>query len=195
MSAAILIVLATITAVVAARQEGDAPPQTRAAWARLIAYWLFTIVVAFEMAAAALWGLLNIEYVRVVLTHLGYPLYFHYIIAAPRIPCALALLAPRFPRLKEWAYAGAFFLYAGAAASHLLSGDRAEQSVVGPFFSSFTFAAFTLASWAPRTPSRRLGQSPPATAPSAVAWSVPVLITVGMLTVAFITLPQAAPPR
>jgi hypothetical protein len=101
---------------------GDAPPQSRAAWARLIAYWLFTLMVAFEMAAAALWGRLDIEYVRVVLTRLGYPLYFHYIIAAPRIPCALALLAPRFPRLKEWAYAGAFFIYAGAAASHLLSG-------------------------------------------------------------------------
>jgi hypothetical protein len=31
----------------------------------------------------------------------------------------VALLAPRLPRLKEWAYAGAVFNYTGAAASHL----------------------------------------------------------------------------
>jgi uncharacterized membrane protein YphA (DoxX/SURF4 family) len=29
----------------------------------------------------------------------------------------VALLIPCFPRLKEWAYAGVFFVYAGAAAS------------------------------------------------------------------------------
>lgn len=105
----------------------DGAPQGRATWVRIIAYWLFTIVVAFEMAAGGLWDLLRIEYVRLVLTHLGYPLYLLYIIGVPRIPCALALLAPRFPRLKEWAYAGAFFNYTGAAASHLLAGDHASQ--------------------------------------------------------------------
>ena len=152
MSAAILIVIATATAIYAARQEGDPAPQNRAAWARLIAYRLLTIVVAFEMAAGALWDLLHIEYVRVVLTHLGYPLYLLYIIGVPRIPCAMALLAPRFPRLKEWAYAGAFFNYAGAAASHLLAGDRISFWL-GPLI----FSAFTLASWALRPPARVLG--------------------------------------
>src|SRR5882672_12966923 len=34
-----------------------------------------------------------------------------------------ALLAPRLPRLKEWAYAGIFFDLTGAAASHAFSGD------------------------------------------------------------------------
>jgi DoxX-like family len=35
----------------------------------------------------------------------------------------VAILAPRFPRLKEWAYAGLIFNYTGAAASHLAAGD------------------------------------------------------------------------
>ncbi len=39
-----------------------------------------------------------------------------------KIPCALGLLAPRFPRVKEWPIAGAFFNYTGAAASWLLLG-------------------------------------------------------------------------
>ena len=189
MSAAILIVIATAAAVYVARQEGDPAPQSRAAWARLVAYWLLTIVVAFEMAAGALWDLLHIEYVRVVLTHLGYPLYLLYIIGVPRIPCAMALLAPRFPRLKEWAYAGAFFNYAGAAASHLLAGDRISLWL-GPLI----FSGFTLASWALRPSSRRLGQTAPAIQPRALAWWVPMLITAAMLIVAFLTLPKGAPP-
>jgi hypothetical protein len=35
---------------------------------------------------------------------------------------AAALLAPRFPRLKEWAYAGAFFVCSGAIVSHVITG-------------------------------------------------------------------------
>ena len=59
MIAANLIVLATIAPVFAARREGDAPPQGRVAWTLAVAYWLFTIVVAFEMAAGGLWDLLK----------------------------------------------------------------------------------------------------------------------------------------
>src|SRR5215472_4651506 len=84
-------------------------------WAKTIAYWAFTLLVAWDMAAGALWDLLRIEYVRVVMTHLAYPLYFLTIIGVSKLPCAATLVAPRFPRLKEWAYAGAFFDYTGAA--------------------------------------------------------------------------------
>ena len=193
MTAAILIALIAImttAGVFATRQEEDAPPQGRKAWMLTTAYWLITLLVAFEMAAGSLWDLLRIEYVRVVLTHLGYPLYLLYIIGVPRIPCALALLAPRFPRLKEWAYAGAFFNYAGAAASHLLAGDRAGQWI-GPLM----FSAFTLASWALRPPSRRLPRLTPAKEMRIVTWSGPVLIVAAMLVFAFLTLPKGAPPQ
>jgi hypothetical protein len=42
---------------------------------RTIACWICTFVISFEMTAGALWGLLRIEYVRVVFAHLGYPIY------------------------------------------------------------------------------------------------------------------------
>lgn len=186
----ILIVIVTIAVVFAARYEEDPAPQGPMAWIRTIAYWLFTAVVAFEMAAGGLWDLLRIEYVRVVLAHLGYPLYLLYIIGVPRIPCALALLTPRFPRLKEWAYAGAFFNYTGAAASHLLAGDRAGQWL-GPL----VFAAFTLASWSLRPASRCLPRLIPAIQPRAVTWAVPILIVVAMLAFAFFTLPKGVPAQ
>lgn len=80
---------------------GDPAPQSRAAWMRPIADCLFTIVVAFEMTTGALWDFLKIEYARVISAHLGYPHYMGDILGIPRIPCALALLAPRFPRLRS----------------------------------------------------------------------------------------------
>ncbi len=193
MTAAILIALIAImttAGVFATRHEEDAPPQGRKAWMLTTAYWLLTLPVAFEMAAGGLWDLLRIEYVRVVLTHLGYPLYLLYILGVPRIPCALALLAPRFPRLKEWAYAGAFFDYAGAAASHLLAGDRGGQWI-GPL----VFSAFTLASRALRPASRRLSGIAPAKEMRIVTWSVTVLMVAVMLVFAFFTLPKGAPPQ
>jgi hypothetical protein len=193
MKAAVVVVfiaIVTVAAVLAARHEGDATPRTRGARAREIAFWLFTIVAAFEMAAGSLWDLLRIEYVRVVLTHLGYPLYLSFILGSWKILCALALLAPRFPRLKEWAYAGAVFNYTGAAASHLLVGDGAANWV-GPL----VFAAFTLASWALRPAARRIPSPAAAMKMPAVTWYVPTLIAVAMLVFSFFTLPKGAPPQ
>ena len=51
------------------------------------------------------------------IVHLGYPLYFITIIGFWKVLGAITLLAPGFPRLKEWAYAGIFFDLTGAAAS------------------------------------------------------------------------------
>lgn len=182
------IAIATVVAVLGSRQEnGDARPGGMSL-PRAFAYWVFTLIVAFELAAGGLWDLLRIEYVRVVLTHLGYPLYLLYILGIPRIPCALVLLVPGFSRLKEWAYAGAFFDYAGAAASHLLVGDR-----TGEWLAPLVFSAFTITSWALRPKTRRLSRSASATEMHAIAWAVPVLIVVAMLVVAFFTLPKGAP--
>src|SRR5215831_3316522 len=106
-----------------------------------VLYWFFTLVLAYEMVAGSMWDLLRIEFVRTVFTRIGYPHYLLTILGVWKLPCALVLVVPRFLRLKEWAYAGAFFTYSGAAASHILSGD-APGRWVGPA----VFAVFTLAS-------------------------------------------------
>jgi hypothetical protein len=185
-----LILVAAIAGVLAARREEEVSPQGRWALIRSIAYWVFTVIVAFELAAGALWDLLRIEFVRVVLTHLGYPLYLLTILGVWRIPGALVLLVPRFERLKEWAYAGAFFNYTGAAASHFLAGDRAGQWA-GPLILSL----FTLVSWALRPPSRRLPKLVPVTGVRIAAWAVPILMVGAMLVVAWFTLPKGAPAQ
>jgi hypothetical protein len=86
-------------------------------WARTIIYWTFTVLLVFELVAGSVWNLLQIEWVHVQLTHLGYPLYFSHILGVWQIGGAAVILAPRFPRLKEWAYAGSFFEFSGASHS------------------------------------------------------------------------------
>jgi uncharacterized membrane protein YphA (DoxX/SURF4 family) len=160
---------------------------------RIITYWVFTLIVAWEMIAGGFWDLLQIEYVRGVMTHLGYPLYVLFIIGAWKIPCGAALLAPGFARLKEWAYAGAFFNYTGAAASHIAVGDR-----VNHWLPPLIFALFTLASWALRPAERRLEARQPEQTEAvgktrALRWAVPIGVFVALAAIALATLPKGPP--
>jgi hypothetical protein len=141
------------------------------------------------MAAGAVWDLLRIEFVRGVFARLGYPVYLLLVLGVWKLPCAAALLAPRFPRLKEWAYAGAFFLYSGAAASHFLAGEGPDKWV-GPA----VFGAFTLASFALRPDDRRL-PSPAAPAPARpIALLATAGALIGFVVLALLTLPKGPPP-
>lgn len=117
----------------------------------LIVYWVTTLLVAGEMAMGGVWDLLHTQYVRGIMNHLGYPEYFVTILGIWKIPGAVAMLLPRFSRLREWAYAGMFFTYSGAVASHLFVGDGPARWA-GPAI----FGVFLIVSWwlkpAPRTP-------------------------------------------
>jgi uncharacterized membrane protein YphA (DoxX/SURF4 family) len=66
-----------------------------------------------------------------VIRHLGYPDYFMTIVGIWYILAGVALLAPRFPRLKEWAYAGLIFNYTGAAISHLVQCLLIVFNIIG----------------------------------------------------------------
>src|SRR5690349_10101170 len=72
---------------------------------KTIAYWITTTALMFVMLSGAL-GELTLQW-GTIETHsvLGFPLYLLNIIGIWKILGALALAVPRFPRLKEWAYA------------------------------------------------------------------------------------------
>jgi len=101
------------------------------------------------------WDILQIAYVREVILHLGYPSYFLLIMGLWKVPGAVVLLVPRLPRLKEWAYAGAFFTYFFAAASHLAVGDG-----FGVWAGQAGYGIILLTSWILRPSSRRLTPNP-----------------------------------
>src|SRR5918997_3824989 len=108
-------------------------------------YWVATVSVAAELALGGVWDLARINYVRDVVEHLGYPAYLLTIMGLWKIPGAIVLLVPRFPRVKEWAYAGAVINYASAIASHLIVGDS-----IGAIVAPTAFLTLTVISWALR---------------------------------------------
>jgi uncharacterized membrane protein YphA (DoxX/SURF4 family) len=90
--------------------------------------------------------------VVLIMARLGYPAYMLTILGVWKLLGAVALLVPRFPRLKEWAYAGVFIELTGAAASAAARGGGGSD-LIAPL----AFAALTLASWALRPPERIIG--------------------------------------
>jgi hypothetical protein len=155
---------------------------------RTIAYWIFTLLVVFENAAGFLWAVLRIEYLRAMLAHLDYPQYFMHIVGGWQLAGAAALIAPGFPLVKEWAYAGAFFNYSSAIVSHIAVGDGPGQ-----WMAALMFAIFTVCSWGLRPSDRRVLSPTPAAQTSAWSWIVPVVVLALMLVVARFTLP--GPPK
>ncbi len=119
---------------------------------RVVGYWATTAILGFVLLTGGVAQLARLPQNVEGMLHLGYPVYLTTILGLWKVLGAVALLAPRLPRLKEWAYAGAFFLLTGAAASHVAAGDEAAR-----FVWPLLFALVAVASWALRPPSRSLG--------------------------------------
>jgi len=118
---------------------------------KAIMYWIVTGLVATESMLGGVWDIWRSPYVRTDMVHLGYPLYTLTILGVWKLLGTVVILIPRFPRLKEWAYAGMFFDSTLAVMSHLAKGDNFLQHAAYPLF----VAILVLVSWALRPVSRR----------------------------------------
>jgi uncharacterized membrane protein YphA (DoxX/SURF4 family) len=121
---------------------------------RTIAYWVTTLLLALECLAGGIIGALQRPPFVGIMKHLGYPGYVMTAIGVWYVLGGVALLVPRFPRLKEWAYAGLFFIYTGAIASRLAVSDGLV-TLVGPI----VLTGLAIASWTLRPSTRRLDHS------------------------------------
>lgn len=126
---------------------------------KMIGYWATTIIIALELVTGGAADLLRGRALLVAgppvvnaLVQLGYPTYLLTILGFWKVLGAVALLAPGFQRLKEWAYAGIVFEMTGAAASWAACGDKGSNLIA-----SCIFALLAIASWALRPQSRTLG--------------------------------------
>lgn len=119
--------------------------------ARTIGYWTCTVLVALAIASGGVGELMRAPEVVKGMSLLGYPLYFLTILGVWKVLGGVAILAPKLPLLKEWAYAGIVFDLTGASASHVAVHDDARH-IVTPL----VIAAIAVASWALRPEGRRL---------------------------------------
>jgi DoxX-like family len=120
--------------------------------AKTIGYWATTGLLVFCMTGGV-FELLGVKTTMEGIMRLGYPSYIIPALGLGKVLAILAILWPGVPRLKEWAYAGIFFNMMGALVSHVARHDPAWTIVV-----TVTIGAITLASWALRPQSRRLGE-------------------------------------
>lgn len=91
-----------------------------------IIYWIATIWLALGMLSTGIVQLLKAKAGQGgmdSIIHLGYPVYFLTIMGIWKFLGVLTVLIPKFPLLKEWAYAGFFFAMSGAIFSHIAVGD------------------------------------------------------------------------
>ena len=116
-----------------------------------IIYWIATVWLALGMVSTGIVQLLKIKEEVSMMEHLGYPAYFLVILGVWKILGTIAVLMPKFPLLKEWAYAGFFFAMSGAIFSHLAIGDGAKE-----FFGPTLLLILTVVSWYFRPLDRKL---------------------------------------
>jgi uncharacterized membrane protein YphA (DoxX/SURF4 family) len=118
---------------------------------RSIAYWVTTGLTAFVFLFGGVVDVARPSSVVEGMTKLGYPGYLAVILGVWKVLGGVAVLLPRFPRLKEWAYAGMLFDLTGAAASHAAVGDSASEIAI-----PLVILGIVIASWVLRPESRTL---------------------------------------
>jgi uncharacterized membrane protein YphA (DoxX/SURF4 family) len=118
---------------------------------RTSAYWLLTTAVVAECFIGGTMDLLHMAPFYPAMISLGYPGYLATMLGIAKLLAGVVVLAPRLPRLKEWAYAGILINMVGAAGSYVAT-RQSLTNLIPPAI----IGGLALLSWAWRPPGRRL---------------------------------------
>lgn len=118
---------------------------------RKIIYWIATVWLSLGMLSTGIVQLVQMEAEVEKMALLGYPAYMLVMIGVWKILGTVFILIPRFPLIKEWAYAGFFFLMSGAILSHIVMADDAVV-----YFGPSLLLVLTIVSWYYRPANRKL---------------------------------------
>ncbi len=116
-----------------------------------IIYWVATIWLSLGMLSTGIVQIIQMDEEVQKMATLGYSSNFLTIIGIWKIAGVVAVLIPKFPLVKEWAYAGFFFLMTGAIFSHLAVGDAAVE-----YFGPSLLLFLTIISWFYRPAERKI---------------------------------------
>ncbi|MDA0637534.1 DoxX family protein [Nonomuraea sp. MCN248] len=143
-------------------EHDDDKEQSDMAKSRNITYWVSTLVLASGLVGSGVQQVLRSEGEGALappyawgIVELGYPVYVLTLLGTWKILGAVAIVAPGYPLVKEWAYAGLGFLLTGGMFSHLASGDPWYQ-----LLPAFFLLVLTVLSWHFRPAGRRLVTAP-----------------------------------
>jgi len=110
-----------------------------------IAYWIITVIIAGMMIFSGVVNALEMADSVKMMTHdLGYPEYIIRFLGVAKILGGITILVPKFPRLKEWAYAGLFFDLLGATYSLACIGATVANLLPMLAFILLLFASYFL---------------------------------------------------
>jgi len=90
---------------------------------KTVIYWTVTGLICLGMFFGGIAQILGADANVQGMKNLGYPLYILPLLGTFKILGVIVVLSPRMLLLKEWAYAGYFFLLTGALFSHISSGE------------------------------------------------------------------------
>lgn len=120
-----------------------------------IIYWIFTLWMALGMVSTAIVQLMKNKDELANFTNLGYPSYLMTILGICKLLGVIIILIPGRLLLKEWAYAGFFFVMSGAVVSHLIIGGPAGRTLP-----AVLLLALVLISWYFRPSNRKISITP-----------------------------------
>lgn len=107
-----------------------------------IIYWICTALVCAMMLFSAVMSFKPDEKSLAFMLHLGFGPHIPPFLAVLKIFGVIALLVQRFPRLKEWAYAGFTFDLLGALYSFIAVGDPVALWAPVPVFLVLLFVSY-----------------------------------------------------
>ncbi len=116
-----------------------------------IIYWIFTLWMALGMISTAVVQLMKNKDELANFQNLGYPSYLMIIIGVWKILGVITVLIPKFLLLKEWAYAGFFFVMSGAVISHIIVNDPISKT-----FPAVLLLILVIISWYFRPADRKI---------------------------------------
>ncbi|MGJ4788805.1 DoxX family protein [Leptospira koniambonensis] len=116
-----------------------------------VIYWIATAWLSLGMVSTGIVQLIQMKEEADMFAHLGYPAYLMIILGVWKLLGVIAVLVPKYPLVKEWAYAGFFFTMSGAVFSHFAAGDSAKE-----YFGPALLLVLTAVSWYFRPADRKL---------------------------------------
>lgn len=116
-----------------------------------VIYWIATAWLSLGMVSTGIVQITQMKEEADMFAHLGYPAYLMIILGVWKLLGVIAIIVPKYPLVKEWAYAGFFFTMSGAIFSHFTAGDGAKE-----YFGPVLLLVLTIVSWYFRPTDRKI---------------------------------------